>query len=67
MSKCIAWWRNSKWHCFSRWVNGQFITEFEMIIKEYGWNEIEQLKPNDEKFNKNILELLDAILDILWK
>nr|WP_307917527.1 hypothetical protein [Mycoplasmopsis bovis] len=27
--------------------------------KEYGWNEIEQLKPNDEKFNKNILELLD--------
>ncbi|AXJ70883.1 Panacea domain-containing protein [Mycoplasmopsis bovis] len=46
---------------FQAWVHGPVSPELWNDYKEYGWNEIEQLKPNDEKFNKNILELLDAV------
>nr|WP_318031647.1 type II toxin-antitoxin system antitoxin SocA domain-containing protein [Mycoplasmopsis bovis] len=46
---------------FQAWVHGPVSPELWHDYKEYGWNEIEQLKPNDEKFSKNILELLDAV------
>nr|WP_307938903.1 hypothetical protein [Mycoplasmopsis bovis] len=36
----------------SKWVMPSFWLIWN-DYKEYGWNEIEQLKPNDEKFNKN--------------
>ncbi len=51
---------------FQAWVHGPVSPELWNDYKEYGWNEIEQLKPNDEKFNKNILELLECCLNYLW-
>ncbi len=51
---------------FQAWVHGPVSPELWHDYKEYGWNEIEQLKPNDEKFNKNILELLECCLNHLW-
>ncbi len=51
---------------FKHEFNGPVSPELWNDYKEYGWNEIEQLKPNDEKFNKNILELLECCLNYLW-
>ncbi|QQH28718.1 hypothetical protein HYE00_02355 [Mycoplasmopsis bovis] len=53
--------RHSKWHAFqSNDSMVQFIIEFELIIKNIAWNEIEQFKAKlDEKLCKNILDLIN--------